>query len=744
MSRSVGQRAAGARGWALTAAWLVVVLIFWFGLFVPSTQPGLRRPIDIDLYGYFHPKFWYGTAELLAGRLPTWNPYEYSGLPFLATAQPAVLYPPKILAYVLAPGHALHVFMVLHYFLAGAFAYVALRGLGLDWPAAVLGTVTWAFTAVNLDSHYHPNRIACLVWIPLAFWCFTRLLARPGPRPAAALALVIAAALLAGYPEYAFDTVLCLALYWPFATYALARRGRPAPVGRTLGWLVVSAVAALALSALQMLPLVELVRESARVAGGTPTAPTPPALATVLSVMPRSLADVWHDVDLTARALHLPPAAWVLAVIGVVLGRAPMRVPLIAVLVFTTGLTTAARLLLQFAPGFALLRPNSCWLSLWYWSVVYMVGSGLEWVLARATPADGEGSRGRFVLAGGVLLVSAALLAPRSWLFLLVSLAVLGAARWSEAWRTPGVLLLAAVTLASVWTWIPPAITSPSRQRYSRGEPAYPAEPPTPVGLRAAVARACGPHQRVLSPWLAWNGVAVIERLELLEGYPEPLAPGRIDRLLESLGVNGAPLLEPQALARAAAGTRLLDMLNVGCAVAPVGVDLPGLGLVPAGTLGEHAIYRRDALPRVRVVHRARFVADGDAAWEAIQEPTFDPAREVVLEAPTRDPGAGEGTARAEIEHDDVGRLAIALSTSTAGTLVVAQSYYPGWRARVDDVPVEILRANYTAVGVPVPAGDHRVVLAYDPASVRVGKALLVLGLVGVVGLLWPRRVTAP
>jgi len=44
-----------------------------------------------DFYGYFLPKYVYGTEEVLAGRLPIWNRYEYSGIPFLATAQPAVL-----------------------------------------------------------------------------------------------------------------------------------------------------------------------------------------------------------------------------------------------------------------------------------------------------------------------------------------------------------------------------------------------------------------------------------------------------------------------------------------------------------------------------------------------------------------------------------------------------------------------------------------------------------------------------
>jgi len=209
---------------ALALAWGAVVAVFWGGLVVPSMQPGLRRPMDVDLYGYFVPKFWYGNAELGAGRLPLWNPYEYGGLPFLGAAQPAALYPPKIAVYALAGRAATHAYMALHYLLAGGFAFTALRGLGLGWPGAALGTVTWAFSPLNLESHYHPVRLACLTWVPLVLLAFVRLLERPGPRAAAALAGAAALTLLGGYPEYALDTGVCLLVFWLVAGWRLGPR----------------------------------------------------------------------------------------------------------------------------------------------------------------------------------------------------------------------------------------------------------------------------------------------------------------------------------------------------------------------------------------------------------------------------------------------------------------------------------------------------------------------------------------
>src|SRR5215813_9010660 len=78
-----------------------------------------------DLVSYFLPRYWLGSEELAAGHLPLWNRFEFGGIPLLATSQPAVLYPPKILAFgLLAPIPALWAFLVFHY---------VLTAIGFSW-----------------------------------------------------------------------------------------------------------------------------------------------------------------------------------------------------------------------------------------------------------------------------------------------------------------------------------------------------------------------------------------------------------------------------------------------------------------------------------------------------------------------------------------------------------------------------------------------------------------------------------
>jgi hypothetical protein len=63
--------------------------------------------------------------------------------------------------------------------------------------------------------------------------------------------------------------------------------------------------------------------------------------------------------------------------------------------------------------------------------------------------------------------------------------------------------------------------------------------------------------------------------------------------------------------------------------------------------------------------------------------------------------------------------------------VVIAQSYYPCWRAYADDRPVPLLRANYAFQAMQVPAGTHRLRLTYEDRAFQFGVVLSSLTLLG-------------
>jgi hypothetical protein len=133
------------------------------------------------------------------------------------------------------------------------------------------------------------------------------------------------------------------------------------------------------------------------------------------------------------------------------------------------------------------------------------------------------------------------------------------------------------------------------------------------------------------------------------------------------------------------------------------------------------------------------------ATWEKVR------AFGAVVEAPEEavanikhEPEAGSPGSTMVREYTP-GHIAVDVNASRPALLVVAESYYPGWKATLDGRPVEILRTNYLSQGVVVPQGTHRVVLSYEPDSFRYGAIISVLSIAGIAGMwavggYWRRR----
>jgi len=69
------------------------------------------------------------------------------------------------------------------------------------------------------------------------------------------------------------------------------------------------------------------------------------------------------------------------------------------------------------------------------------------------------------------------------------------------------------------------------------------------------------------------------------------------------------------------------------------------------------------------------------------------------------------------------------VETDAPALLVLSDTFYPGWRATVDDQPVPIYRTNAALRGVLVPAGAHRVEMHFRPHSLLIGLGLSGTGL---------------
>jgi len=85
-------------------------------------------------------------------------------------------------------------------------------------------------------------------------------------------------------------------------------------------------------------------------------------------------------------------------------------------------------------------------------------------------------------------------------------------------------------------------------------------------------------------------------------------------------------------------------------------------------------------------------------------------------------------TDEAEIVAYEAERVVIRTRSRERAFLVLSDSYYPGWRARVNGAETPVYAANVVLRGVVVPPGEHHVEFVYRPQSWRWGLWLSGLG----------------
>ena len=118
---------------------LVVLNGFWF-------HPKLTNQ-QVDLLSFWLPRYCEMGQAVTSGRVPTWLPHQFGGVPFASDPQSGWLYAPAMLLFgAFSCARALGMVIVLLPILAGLGLWWFLRHEGLGRPAATVGGLTLALT----------------------------------------------------------------------------------------------------------------------------------------------------------------------------------------------------------------------------------------------------------------------------------------------------------------------------------------------------------------------------------------------------------------------------------------------------------------------------------------------------------------------------------------------------------------------------------------------------------------------
>ena len=143
-----------------------------------------------------------------------------------------------------------------------------------------------------------------------------------------------------------------------------------------------------------------------------------------------------------------------------------------------------------------------------------------------------------------------------------------------------------------------------------------------------------------------------------------------------------------------------------------------------------HALEYANAFPRVFLAHNAYIQNNAQEILDLIFDSKIDLLTSVILEESPREitdsgkfielskPSADSSTSIISYEPQ---KVSIHAKTNVPQMLFLSDNYYPGWKAYVDDKETKIYRANYTFRSIFLPQGNHKVIFIYKPLSFQVG-----------------------
>ncbi len=674
----------------------------WQGIANPAAGNGNLRDITYQV----EPWLLFLRHELRAGRLPFWDPHQFSGSPYWSNGSGAPLFPLHLLFAVLPLQLGLVLLPWLRIVTGGCGAWLLARELELSRPSALLAALIFPLSGMITSFLLFPMG-NCHALVPWVFLAVERLANRRGSW--IGLALAGGLQLLGGHPETSVFTALLAGVY-------LLARGVDRKDGGDLrnswlsvwaqflaGWIVAGAIAAI-----HILPLYETLTGSGKWLASTPGPAVPlGTIATVLlrSVLPEAFGNPaagtwWGPFNYAATAIYAGALTLPFAAAGLAAARGDRRWRAVAAMTLFA-LVAAYQLFGMRTVLYALPVIQR--------GLHHYMKFGVELGLALLAAAGCErwlAGKGRGLLAGSALVL--ALLGVTAW-------------RFGEAWRERGLLgteiawiagagglaLLLALSLRlppgrrwTAWLLLPGLLVVDLVAAHAGTNPGLPVGELYPA--TGAVRFLQGRPERVGGLGTAlFPDAAMVYGLYDVRG-DSPVKLERYDRVYAQMGAGDPVYFRPIQDWR----SPWLDLLGVRWVMAgPAEAAPPGTGWALAYAGPDARVYERpSAKPLVRL-----------------------------------EEGAQGGTTR--VAGRAPGFWSVDLDAPGPGTLIVAETWDAGWSATLNGKPVAVKPYLGILMAVACGPGRGHVELRYRPDGFAAGTALSLLGLAAVgLGGIWRRR----
>ena len=753
-----------AFGWAsLVYALCTLSLSFpaLAGKFLVSTHS------DQYIAGYAFRDF-AATTLRATGHFPQWNPYIFGGLPYVAAMHGDIFYPTFLLRMMMPTDAAMTWGFAIHLFLAGIFAFGFFRAIGYGFYGSLIGGIAYMMGGqlASLVSPGHDGKLFVSALFPLALWMLY-LGFRKGKAWAWGLfAIAVGLSVLSPHPQLLQYMLLAsgaYSLYLAFSAMEGSKLTRETAL-RRLGAALGSVVIGGAMGAIQYLPVRAYVPWSPR-AGGLPSY----AQATSYAWPPEELINTYLpqfsgmlDAYWGRNRIHLH-SEYVGVVVLMLMGAAFIKLRsdrnrshlhfwigalVISLLWALGGHTPFYHIPYAIIPGTKFFRAPATIFFIGAFAIALLACAGTERILARQVGqkyfigwAAVAAAVALIASAGGLTSFAQSLATDREYDRIAANAGALIAGAWRSfafvaltaalalafvRGRVPAKKLapaLAALAAVDLWTimrfyWI---FSAPASQLFAsdilidalRKQP----QPTRVLALALAKPR---------DPFLGGDALMTKQVRQVLGYHGNQL--GRYNTLLGA-DEDYKQLVNPS----------VWRLLNVQFLLS----DVPDLGFIP--NIQRIAGPVRNAAGTDEYLFR--LPGESPYAWLApviVKEPDpitlaavldqrFDVSRAALFDTSSKVRGVTDVKElppaipiKVSVTRYEPGRADLELSAPAppGSALVVSENYYPGWQATVDGKPAATDRADYTLIGVELPAGARKVSLSFVSREYHTGKVV--------------------
>ncbi|MBF0384807.1 MAG: YfhO family protein [Candidatus Omnitrophica bacterium] len=669
---------------------------------------------------------------LSKGNFPLWNPHLGCGTPFFASCQTNVLFPLSIILYFIPDKYAWDFYIILQIFLAGLFTFYFMRLLGYLLIPSIIAAIAYMFSGPIITWMVNIN-LSTDMLLPLVLFCIEKIFRDPDDRKCRILSsFVFTTLLLSGHVEHILFVAIAAFLFFIFKFSLQRAINRPKILMST----TIALIFSICLASPFIFSASEYLFKYGWIGHDTTTGlkynEVPKNAITLL------IPYFFQKVLLTT---NYERAGWFGGYVGIV-------TTLLALIAIFKKDSRKHNIIFAFIGLFAILKCFGVWpvnligylplfnkiyFSLHFhfifaFSMAVLAGIGVNFLI------ESKGTRSSILLS--TLLIAAIIIGHLTYYkfnaeisraviyaFILLILISLG---FFFIKSSKALSVILALLLVSELYYLMPKEHAPKYDAF--------AKVPYMEFLKSQKdrTRAYGIQ------WTFFPNTATGYQVDDLGGYEGNFIERFVRYVHEFISPYHLPKNGIAAMRHWLPdyNSPFLDLLNLKYIIAPNWVPDIGIGK-PVYSNEVNIFERQTAFPRAFVVHRAVFEKSQEKTIQLMKEnagnlrnlafvetentPEFQAA---LSSSPEQD------SSSAEITEYTPNRVKIKAQMENPGFLILSDTYYPGWKAKIDGKKTKVYPAYLMLRSVFVDKGTHEIEFYFLPFSFLLGVGIAFLTLI--------------